>query len=227
MNTIRKTLMSYKDEEYAMFTVKLAPGIKLEEVIGVRLPNLRKIAKEIIKNNEYADFLNDLPHKYYDENILHSIILSYLKDYDEVINYVDAFLPYVNNWAMCDTIRPHSFDKHKDKLIKKIKEWMKIKDVYTRRFAIDMLMTFYLDEDFKEEYLKIPASVKTDEYYLRMMIAWYYATALAKKYDETISYLENNVLDIWIHNKTIQKAIESYRISDQQKEYLRTLRRKG
>jgi len=227
MNTIRKTLMSYKDEEYAMFTVKLAPGIKLEEVIGVRLPNLRKIAKEIIKNNEYADFLNDLPHKYYDENILHSIILSYLKDYDEVINYVDAFLPYVNNWAMCDTIRPHSFDKHKDKLIKKIKEWMKIKDVYTRRFAIDMLMTFYLDEDFKEEYLKIPASVKTDEYYLRMMIAWYYATALAKKYDETIPYLENNVLDIWIHNKTIQKAIESYRISDQQKEYLRTLRRKG
>jgi len=226
MKTIIKTLMSYKDDKYAEFTLKLTPGLTREKIIGVRVPTLRQYGKELVKTGEYKEFIKELPHKYYEENLLHSIILCNLKDYDEIIDSIEKFMPYIDNWAVSDTISPKVFSKHKDKLIKKIKQWLKNKDVYSRRVAIDQLMNFYLDDDFKEEYLELPAKIKTEEYYLRMMIAWFYATALAKQYSATIPYLENNILDVYTHNKTIQKAIESFRISDSQKEYLKTLRRK-
>lgn len=219
-------LFESQDKEYASFQARLMPGIKEENVIGVRLPLARKIAKEFIKDEESKTFLKELPHKYYDENIVHGMLISEIKDYDTCIEEIERFLPYVDNWAVCDTMIPKVLKKNKQDLLKKIKKWSKSKETYTCRFGIKMLMSFYLDEDFKEEYLEIPASVHSDEYYIQMMIAWFYATALAKKWDETIKYLENNKLDTWVHNKTIQKARESFRITDKQKEYLNTLKRK-
>ena len=219
-------LFENQDKEYASFQAKLMPGIKEENVIGVRLPIARKIAKEYLKDEESKTFLKTLPHKYYDENIVHGMLISEIKDYDTCIEEIERFLPYVDNWAVCDTMIPKVLKKNKQDLLKKIKKWSKSKETYTCRFGIKMLMSFYLDEDFKEEYLEIPASVHSDEYYIQMMIAWFYATALAKKWDETIKYLENNKLDTWVHNKTIQKARESFRITDKQKEYLNTLKRK-
>lgn len=225
MNKIQKELFKYKDAKNADFQRKLTPGVDKDKFIGVRVPNARKVAKLALQKYDYEEFLNVLPHTYFDENLLHSILLSEIKDYDKCMKYIDEFLPYVDNWAVCDTISPKCFKKHKEDLLKKIKVWAKSKHVYTCRFGIDMLMTFYLDEDFKPEYLAIPSKIHSKEYYINMMIAWYYATALAKQWDDTIIYLEENKLDTWVHNKTIQKAIESYRISDKQKDYLRTLRR--
>lgn len=227
MNKIQKELYKHKDAKNALFQSKLAPTIDKKTCLGVRVPDARKVAKSFINAPECDTFLSDLPHKYFDENILHSAFLSLNKDYKECIKRVDEFLPYIDNWAVCDTLSPKCFKKHKDELIKKIYKWSKSKKVYTCRFGIEMLMSFYLDEDFKPEYLEIPASIRSKEYYVNMMIAWFYATALAKKWDETIIYLEKNKLDTWVHNKTIQKAIESYRISDSQKTYLRKLKRKG
>ena len=218
-------LFELQDKEYAKFQAKLTPGIEEENVIGVRLPLARKLAKEYIKDEESKTFLKTLPHKYYDENILHGMLVSEIKDYDTCIEEIDRFLPYVDNWAVCDTMIPKVLKKNKQDLLKRIKKWSKSKEVYTCRFGIKMLMSFYLDEDFKEEYLEIPASIHSDEYYINMMIAWFFATALAKKWNETIKYLENNKLDVWVHNKTIQKARESYRITDDQKEYLKSLKR--
>ena len=218
-------LFEVQDKEYAKFQAKLTPGIEEENVIGVRLPLARKLAKEYIKDEESKTFLKTLPHKYYDENILHGMLVSEIKDYDTCIEEIDRFLPYVDNWAVCDTMIPKVLKKNKQDLLKRIKKWSKSKEVYTCRFGIKMLMSFYLDEDFKEEYLEIPASIHSDEYYINMMIAWFFATALAKKWNETIKYLENNKLDVWVHNKTIQKARESYRITDDQKEYLKSLKR--
>lgn len=226
MNKIQKELYKYKDEKYAIFQHGLIPGTDIKDFIGVRVPNLRKIAKKLIEEDNYKNFLQDLPHKYYEENILHGIIISNIKDYDECIKYTETFLPYVDNWAVCDIFSPKCFKKNKDKLIKKIEKWSKSKKVYTCRFGLEMLMTFYLDDDFKKEYLLMPTSIHSNEYYVNMMIAWFLATALAKQWDATIPYIKNNKLDVWVHNKTIQKAIESYRISDKQKEYLRSLRRK-
>lgn len=226
MNSIQEELFKYKDEKYAEFQSKLTPGVDKSLFIGVRVPNIRKIAKGISNIEDIYHFLNGVPHKYYDENMLHSALLSNIKDYDECIRLINIFLPYIDNWAVCDTLAPKVFIKHKDKLIKDIIKWSKSKDVYTCRFGIEMLMSHYLDKDFKKEYLDIPSKIHSDEYYVNMMLAWFYATALAKKWEETIIYLEENKLDVWVHNKTIQKAIESYRITDKQKEYLRTLRRK-
>ena len=169
--------------------------------------------------------MKDLPHEYYDENLLHSLLLSEMKDYDACIEAVDTFLPYVDNWAVCDTISPKIFKKNKTALLVKIKEWSLSKKTYTCRFGIKMLMSYFLDEDFKAEYLEIPLSVNSEEYYVRMMIAWFFATALAKKWDATIKYIEDQRLDRWTHNKTIQKARESKRITASQKEYLRSLKR--
>lgn len=225
MNNIQKTLYKYKDEKYAKFECTLTPGIDSKNVIGVRVPQIRNIAKEFIKDEKNCyKFLNELPHKYFDENMLHVALLSLIKDYDECIKYVEEFLPYIDNWAVCDILSPKCFKKNKEKLIKKIEKWSKSKKIYTCRFGIEMLMSHYLDEDFKEEYLQIPARIHSKEYYTNMMIAWFYATALAKKWDETIVYLEKHKLDTWVHNKTIQKATESYRITDKQKKYLRTLK---
>lgn len=224
MEKILNELLKLQDKKYREFQVKLIPGSSIDKMIGVRTPDLRKYSKELIKSDEFKEFLNELPHKYFDENQLHAFILSEIKDYDECINYLNKFLPYVDNWATCDQMSPKVFKKNKDKLIKEINRWLKSKNTYTIRFGIGMLMQHYLDEEFNKKYLDIVSKIKSDEYYINMMIAWYFATALAKQYKETIPYIENKVLDKWTHNKTIQKAIESYRITNEQKEYLRSLK---
>lgn len=222
---IQKRLFELSDEKNADFSAKLTPGIDREKFLGVRIPASRKLAKEIIKENEHKDFLNSLPHKYYDENILHSILISEIKDYDECIKYIDEFLPYVDNWAVCDTMSPKAFKNKHERLMNDILRWVDSDQTYTIRFGLKMLMAHFLDNDFKNEYLKIPAKIKSDEYYINMMIAWFYATALAKQWDSTIVYIENGVLDKWVHNKAIQKARESYRITAEQKEYLKSLKK--
>ena len=225
MDIILQELLKCRDDKNAEFQSKLTPSIEKSRFLGVRVPNARKIAKKAVSEYDYNKFLDKLPHKYYDENLIHSLIVSQIKDYDECIKRVNEFLPYVDNWAACDTMSPKCFKKHRSELLKQIKIWVKSKHTYTCRFGVDMLMSHYLDEDFKPEYLAIPSKIHSKEYYINMMIAWYYATALAKKWDDTIIYLEENRLDVWVHNKTIQKAIESYRITDKQKKYLRTLKR--
>ena len=224
MEKILKELFKLQDKKYRDFQVKLIPGSSIDKMIGVRTPDLRKYSKKLIKENNYKDFLDELPHNYFDENQLHAFILSEIKDYNECINYINKFLPYVDNWATCDQMSPKVFKKNKDKLLLEIKKWLKSKDTYTIRFGIGMLMQHFLDEDFKKDYLKLVSKIKSNEYYINMMIAWYFATALAKQYKETIPYLEDKILDKWTHNKTIQKAIESYRITAEQKEYLRSLK---
>ncbi len=221
---ITDKLFKLQDIKYRDFQAKLIPNIDINMVIGVRTPDLKKYAKELIKNNNYSSFLNDLPHKYFDENQLHAFIISELKDFDKCIEYINEFLPYVDNWATCDQMSPTIFKKYPDKLISNIKKWIKSKKTYTIRFGIGMLMQYYLDDNFKKEYLELISNIRSNEYYVNMMISWFFATALAKKYDDTIIYLENNKLDTWVHNKTIQKAIESYRITDGQKEYLKSLK---
>lgn len=222
---IQKRLLELSDEKNADFSAKLTPGIDREKFLGVRIPASRKLAKEIIKENEHKDFLNSLPHKYYDENILHSILISEIKDYDECIKYIDEFLPYVDNWAVCDTMSPKAFKNKHERLMNDILRWVDSDQTYTIRFGLKILMAHFLDNYFKNEYLEIPAKIKSDEYYINMMIAWFYATALAKQWDSTIVYIENGVLDKWVHNKAIQKARESYRITAEQKEYLKSLKK--
>lgn len=224
MNKLQKQLYEIGDEKYAQFQSKLTPGIDSELFIGVRVPVLRKFAKEFIKLEEAKSFLNELPHKYYDENMLHGLLISEMKDFDEIVVNLDRFLPYVDNWAVCDIMSPKKLKKDKTKLCENIKKWIKSKHLYTCRFGIEMLMSFYLDEDFKPEYLEMVSTIQSNEYYLNMMIAWFFATALAKQWDETIPYIERKALDKWTHNKAIQKAIESYRIDDDKKQYLRKLK---
>lgn len=221
---VRKQLFSMQDEKYKAFQCKLMPDVDRETVIGVRTPELRKYAKEFSQTPYAEIFLDSLPHKYYEENNLHSFVIENIKDFDTALFRVDEFLPYVDNWATCDSMSPKVFGKNKDKLLPKIKEWLSSDMTYTVRFAMEMLMCWYLDDDFSPEYPEMVASVRKSEYYVNMMAAWYFATALAKQYDSVIGYLEDKKLDVWTHNKTIQKAIESYRITDEQKEYLRTLK---
>lgn len=220
---IRNELLNMQDISYKNFHQKLMPTVNPDAVIGVRTPLLKKYVKEI-KNLDTTEFLNDLPHKYYEENNLHAFLIAEIKDFNECIYKLDIFLPYIDNWATCDSLKPKCFKKNRDKLLIKINEWIKSDKTYTVRFAINMLMTHFLDEDFKEEYLKMVASVKSEEYYINMCIAWYFATALAKQYDSTFPYIEKKVLSDWVHNKSIQKAVESYRISDSQKQILKSLK---
>ena len=221
---ITKELFNLQDKKYRDFQIKLIPTVNPENIIGVRTPELRNLAKRLVKENDYISFLEDLPHKYFDENQLHAFIISEIKDYDLCISCIDRFLPYVDNWATCDQMSPKVFKKNHDKLIERIKAWIKSKETYTIRFGIGMLMQHFLDDNFNKEYLKLVLNVKSDEYYVNMMRAWFFATALAKKYDETITYIENKKIDTWTHNRTIQKAIESYRITNDQKEYLKSLK---
>ena len=221
---ITDRLFKLQDIKYRDFQAKLIPNIDINKVIGVRTPDLKKYAKELVKDNNYSSFLNDLPHKYFDENQLHAFIISELKDFDKCIEYINIFLPYVDNWATCDQMSPKIFKKYPDKLISNIKKWIKSKKTYTIRFGIGMLMQYFLDDNFEKEYLELISNIRSNEYYVNMMISWFFATALAKKYEDTIIYLENNKLDTWVHNKTIQKAIESYRITEEQKDYLRKLK---
>ena len=223
---IQKELFSLQDKKYMKFLSKLTPNVPEDTIIGVRIPEIRKLAKKLVKNNEYEDFLKELPHKYYDENLLHGAIISENKDFENCIELLDSFLPFVDNWAVCDTISPKIFKKHKKELIEKIKEWSQSDKTYTCRFGVEMLMTHFLDEDFKKEYLEMVANIHSEEYYVKMVVAWFFATALAKQWDYAVIYLENNKLDVWVHNKTIQKARESLRISLEKKEYLKGLKRK-
>lgn len=225
---VKERLFALRDEAYKQFHSKLMPTIDPDTIIGVRTPLMRKLAKEL-KRDPYFDeelFMNQLPHAYYEENNLHGFLLEMEKDYDKLIDQIDAFLPYVDNWATCDLMSPKVFKKHPNELLVKIKEWMASDSTYTIRFGIEMLMSYYLDDAFSPEYLLWVADIKSEEYYVNMMIAWYFATALAKQYEHTLPILLEERLDIWTHNKTIQKAVESYRIADDRKQYLRTLKRK-
>lgn len=219
---ITEELTRLSDMKYKAFHSKLIPNINPDTIIGVRTPHLRALAKKL--RDESEEFLGVLPHDYYEENNLHGFIISEIKDFDKCIEMLDRFLPYVDNWATCDGIRPKCFAKNKDKLLLKIKEWIASDRVYTVRFALEMLMCFYLDEDFRREYLGMAAAVDSGEYYVNMMLAWYFATALAKQWDESLPYITEHRLPVWVHNKTIQKAVESLRITKEQKEYLKTLK---
>ena len=224
MKEVAKLLFSKQDIKYRDFQAPLFPNIDKERMIGVRTPELKKIAKELYGSELANQFIETLPHQYFDENQLHAFLISLIKDYGTCLNEVERFLPYVDNWGTCDQLSPKVFAKHKDELIVSIKKWLKSKHTYTVRFAIGLLLGLYLDDYFKKEYMELVSRVKSDEYYINMMIAWYFATALAKQYDSAIKYIEEKKLSPWVHNKTIQKAVESYRISDEQKVYLKNLK---
>ncbi len=226
MSTITERLLALQDLKYKEFHGRLMPTISPEVIIGVRTPQIRKLAKEIADSAEAQEFLNELPHIYYEENNLHGCLVEAIKDYDRCVEELDRFLPYVDNWATCDLMTPKVFKKHTDELLVEIKRWIASEHTYTIRFGIEMLMKFYLDEKFKTEYADMVAAVCSKEYYVNMMIAWYFATALAKQYDAVLPYLTEHRLEAWTHNKTIQKAVESYRIMEEQKAELRRLKRK-
>lgn len=210
-------LINMRDEKFARFNASLIPTTESKNVIGVRTPELKKYAKTISNPEK---FLCNLPHKYFEENQIHAFILSNIRDFDQCVNLVDTFLPYIDNWATCDQLIPKSFAKNPDKLLLWINKWIKSRHTYTVRFAIGLLMRFYLGDKFDFEYANMVANIKSDEYYINMMRAWYFATALAKNWDIAIKIIESKKLDTWTHNKTIQKANESFRITTAQKKYL-------
>lgn len=214
-----------QDLQYKAFHTKLMPTVNPDTVIGVRIPVLRRMAKDLYETQEAAAFLSRLPHTYYEENNLHAFLIARIPDFDTCVERVNGFLPYIDNWATCDSLRPACFKKHRNELLPWIQKWMASDAPYTVRFGIEMLMTYYLDEYFTPDYLKWVAGVQSGEYYVNMMIAWYFATALSKQWAVVVPYLEGKCLPVWVHNKAIQKAIESYRITAEQKAYLRTLRR--
>lgn len=221
---ITEKLFEMQDLKYRDFHARLIPDVSKETIIGVRTPSIRKLAKELVKNGEYADFISELPHRYYDENQLHAYILNEIGDFSEAVQRLEEFLPFVDNWATCDAISPKAFRKNTSEILIKCEVWLSSEEIYTVRFGVNVMMKFFLDENFKSKYLYRIAEIKSDEYYVNMGIAWYFATALAKHYEEALPLIENKLLCWWVHNKTIQKAIESYRVSDVQKEYLRTLK---
>lgn len=221
---IREELFRLQDTKYRDFQSKLIPTVDVSRVIGVRTPKLRAFAKRKIKEPDVNEFLTLLPHEYFDENQLHAFIISEMKDFEHAIRATETFLPYVDNWATCDQMSPKVFKKHRADLIVYIERWMNSKETYTARFGIGMLMEHFLDEDFEPGYLEMAAAVRSEEYYVNMMLAWYFATALAKQYEPTLPILQEKRLDEWTHNKAIQKALESYRITKEQKEYLKTLK---
>ena len=223
VNKIREYLLSKQDIKYRNFTLPLLPNIDEKTFIGVRLPIIQKYAKELDEEDRKV-FLNTLPHQYHEENILHAFILSNIKDYDVFIRYVDAFLPYVTNWSVSDTICNKHLNKYKSLLINEIYKWLKSDEIYRARYAVKCLMNYYLSEDFDEEHIRKVEQVKLDDYYVRMMIAWYIATGLAKNYEPFIRVIEEKRFDEFTHNKAIQKALESRRVSEEHKWYLKSLR---
>ena len=225
MEQINDKLFMLQDIKYREFNSKLIPNIDKDRVIGVRTPDIKKLAKEI-KNEEYIDsFLNELPHYYQEENILHGLLIAdRYNDIDILLNKIDEFLVYVDNWAISDIIKPKLFKKYPDKVYDKIKEWLNSKNEYMVRYGVVSLLSFYLDDNYRKEELELVKNIKYDSYYVNMAIAWFYSFALIKQYDDTIEYFKNRKLNTWIHNKSIQKAIESYRISEDKKEYLRGLK---
>ena len=219
-----RKLYDLQDLKYRDMQIKIIPTINPESVIGVRTPELKRMAIDILKAGDYKDFLEELPHQYFEENQLQAFIISRIKDLNECMENLETFLPYVDNWATCDQMSPKIFKKHKDVLLTHIKEWIDSEKTYTVRFGVGMLMEHFLDDDFDPVYPELVAKLRSEEYYVNMMIAWYFATALAKQYELVLPYLEDKRLDEWVHNKAIQKSIESYRITDEQKAYLRTLK---
>ena len=222
MENIRLRLFELQDIPYRDFQAKLIPNIPPETMIGVRTPALRDLAKELVRSNSIGSFLRELPHAYFDENQLHAFIISELKDFDTCLEEVERFLPQIDNWATCDQLSPKVFRKHKSALLPCIDQWLASGETYTVRFAIGMLMEHFLDDAFDPAYPEKVAAVRSEEYYINMMIAWYFATALAKQYDAVLPYIEKQRLSPWTHNKAIQKAVESRRITPEQKEYLKT-----
>ena len=222
--TIRQELFRRRDEGYRALQVKILPTVPAERIIGVRTPILRSYAKELVREGTAAAFLNDLPHAYFDEDQLHAFLLSEIKDFDRCVAAVDRFLPYVDNWATSDQLSPKCFKKHRQALLPYIERWIDSGETYPVRFGVGMLMQHYLDEAFDPRYLQIVADIRSEAYYVNMMRAWYFATALAKQYEAALPYLEQRQLDPWTHQKAIQKAVESYRVSAAQKQYLKTLR---
>ena len=224
MEEIQKHLFELQDIKYRDFHSRLMPDTDKETVIGIRVPVLRKYAKSIAGTELSEKFIKELPHHYYEENNLHMMLITRIKDYDRCISEIERFLPYIDNWATCDFPAPKCFENHKEELLPVIKCWIASSETYTIRYGIGMLMRLYLDEDFEREYVKPVAGVESDEYYVNMMIAWYMATALAKQWDAVIPYIEEHRMSDWVHRKTIQKAVESYRITDEQKRYLKGYR---
>ena len=222
MTDLQKTLFELKDEKYKQFSASLMPTVDPDTVIGVRVPLLRKLAKEIKRGAD--SFLCELPHSYFEENNLHAFIISDIADFDECMRRVNDFLPYVDNWATCDGLRPKCFGKNKAKLLLQIQNWLSSDKPYTVCFGIEMLMLHYLDADFCPDMLRSVSEIRSDEYYVNMMISWYFATALAKQWDDAVIYIQEKRLPDWVHNKTIQKATESYRLSAEKKQYLRSFR---
>ena len=224
MTELQRSLFELQDLKYRDFQSKLLPKTEKEKIIGVRTPILRKFAKEIAQTKEAQKFLQELPHQYYEENNLHLMLVTQIRDYKKCLKEVTQFLPYIDNWATCDLPLPKCFEKHKAELIVDVKNWIASNDTYTIRYGIGVLLRLYLDEEFKDEYPKLVSAVISDEYYVNMMIAWYFATALAKQWEAVIGYLKDRKLPEWVHRKTIQKAIESNRITEEQKAELRGLR---
>ena len=225
MDYIESRLFSLKDEGYKNFHKKLMPTVNPDKIIGVRIPLLRKLAKELSGTDEAKEFLNKLPHTYYEENNLHAFLIEGIKDFDRCIEEAERFLPYIDNWATCDSFRPSVFKNNKEKLIEKIREWIKSDKTYTVRFAIVSLMTYFLGADYKKNYSDLALSAVNGEYYVDMAVAWYFATAMSTNYGDVIGYIEEGKLSDFVHNKTIQKARESLRITKEQKEYLNTYKR--
>lgn len=221
---IRSELYRLRDEEYRDFQSKLIPTVDKDDFIGVRTPELRRLAKAIVKSGGGDEFLRSLPHRYFDENQLHAFVVSEIKDIDKCIAEVNVFLPYMDNWATCDQMSPGVFKKHHSELLVQIQQWIKSEHTYTVRFAIGMLMEHFLGDDLEPEYPQMVSEIRSDEYYINMMIAWYFATALAKQYDVILPFIEDKKLDKWTHNKAIQKATESRRITPEKKDYLRSLK---
>ncbi len=221
---IRNFLFRHQDLPYAEFHRKLVPTVNPDTIIGVRTPVLRAFAKDLAKRDNISDFILDLPHDYFEENQLHVFILSLYKDVKALMPFVEAFLPYIDNWATCDVFSPKVFRKHLTTLFEYIRRWITSNHPYTVRFAIGMLMEHFLEDAFKIDYPDMVAALRSDEYYVNMMIAWYFATALAKQYDAIVPFIQEKRLATWTHNKAIQKAVESRRISPEQKVYLKSLK---
>lgn len=226
MTDIQKQLFEMQDLGYRDFHSKLMPTVDKQTVIGIRIPPLRKFAKDFAKTPQAAEFMRQLPHEYYEENNLHAFLIEQIKDYSVCIEELERFLPYVDNWATSDLMSPKVFKKHRPELLLCIRQWIKSDRTYTIRYGVGMLMAHFLDEDFDLEYPELVAAIRSEEYYVNMMLAWYFATALAKQYDEAVKYIEGHRLDKWTHNKAIQKSIESFRVTDEHKAYLKSLKRK-
>ena len=223
---IREMLLSLQDGKFAAFQARLIPNVAPERILGVRTPELRKLAKQLRGSSDAEAFLNTLPHEFFEENNLHAVLLCGIKDFERCVQAVEDFLPYVDNWATCDQLRPKAFARNRQALLPRIRSWLDSDRTYTQRFGIGMLMSHFLDEDFRDVYLSWVSDIHSAEYYVNMMIAWYFATALAKQYKAALPYIEERRLDPWVHNKTIQKALESYRVSEEHKACLKTLKSK-